>query len=72
MDLRIRNRNKLLIIGAWFLALGNIWHWFALRIVHLSDGVIDGGFGLMMGIGFGSLLLSLWRHRSSNCSQDPA
>ena len=69
MNQGFRNRNKLLLIGMWFLAGANIWHWFATRVVHLSESVIDGAFGLMIGTAIGCLLLSI---RQSKTSDDPA
>jgi hypothetical protein len=65
MNLRFQNRNKLLVIGSWLLALGNIWHWFGTRM-HFSDGVVDGAFGLLMGMGIATLLLSI-RSKLSKC-----
>jgi hypothetical protein len=65
MNFRFQNRKKLLVIGSWLLALGNIWHWFGTRM-HFSDGVVDGAFGILMGMGIATLLLSI-RSNLSKC-----
>jgi hypothetical protein len=65
-----RNQNRLLLIGMWFLACANLWHWFAPRVVHISESIIDGSFGLMTGVAIGCLLLSIVRRR--RCPDDTA
>ena len=67
-----KNRNKLLIIGLWFMAFANLWHWLASRHWHLSDSMTDGIFGVFMGVAIGCLLISIARRRTSKCSGDPA
>jgi hypothetical protein len=62
MSFRFQNRRTLLIVGSWMLALANIWQWFGHRIMHFSDGVVDGAFGLFMGVGIAVLLLSIRAH----------
>ncbi len=69
MTFRFRNPNALMIIGVWFMALANTWHWFASRIAHLSGGITDLAFGLLMGAAFGTLILHLARRRKSACSR---
>jgi hypothetical protein len=59
MSFRLQDRRTLRIIGLWSLALANVWQWFGHRMMHFPDGVVDGAFGLVMGIGIGVLLLSM-------------
>lgn len=68
MAFRFRNSNALLVIGLWLLALANIWHWFASRLAHISEGTTDLTFGFFMGAAIGVLLLSVARRRQGNCS----
>ena len=59
MSFNLQNRNKLLVVGCWLLALGNVWHWVGSRVMHFSDGIVDGAFGALMGMGIATLLLSI-------------
>ena len=58
---RFTNRNPLMCVGLMFLALGNTSHYFLQRFLEhrLSENLNDRIFGLLMGIAFGCLLLSL-------------
>ena len=51
-----------MIIGLWLLALANVWQWFGHRLMHFSDGIVDGTFGLFMGVGIAALLVSIRGH----------
>jgi hypothetical protein len=68
MGFRFRNSNALLVIGLWFLVLANVWHWFASRIAHFSEGITDATFGFFMGAAIAILLLSIARRRKSGGS----
>ncbi len=68
MSFKFRNPNALLIIGCFFMVLANTWHWFASRIVHVSEGITDLTFGFFMGAAIGTLLLHIARRRQSNCA----
>jgi uncharacterized membrane protein len=68
MSFKFLNSKALLVIGLWFLVLANVWHWFAQRIAHLSEGLTDGLFGLFMGLAIGTLLLGVARRGKTDCS----
>ncbi len=62
MLFRLMNSKKLFTMGLLFLAIANVWHWFAQR-EQFSDKWADGLFGLLMGVGIGMLLIYLGRRR---------
>ena len=61
------NSRKLLPVGLVFLAVANLWHWFAQR-EHFSDRWADLLFGFLMGVGVGILLLVIFRGRGNKGS----
>jgi len=67
MGLKFRNPKAPFFIGMSFLVTANIWHWFAERIAHISEGVTDGLFGLFMGLAIGTLILAFAGRGKRDC-----
>jgi hypothetical protein len=66
---RIDDRRNMMSMGMLCLLLANIVHWFLRPTVFLGQGLIDGTFGLLMGVSIGCNLLSL---RTRQCRRDEA
>lgn len=62
------NPQLLLRVGLLFLVLANLTHYFLPRLATLPGNVADGGMGLLYGLAFGLLLLSIRRGRNSSVS----
>jgi hypothetical protein len=66
-----RRFNKLFFVGLYFFAAANAWHWLMRHSTGLSDNLIDGVHGLLIGVAIGCMLFGIARGRS-NCRQDTA
>jgi hypothetical protein len=58
---RLKNRKSLMQIGLVFLILGNVTHFLVRPTATPARDVVDGVFGLLIGLSIGCLLLSLRR-----------
>lgn len=58
------NPQLLLRVGLLFLVLANLAQYLVPRLANLPENVADGGMGLLYGLAFGLLLLSLRRGRA--------
>jgi len=61
---RLKDRKTLMNIGLVCLILGNAAHWFLHPTARFGQGLVDGTFGLLIGISIGCLLMSLRRTES--------
>ena len=58
---KITNRHTLRTIGMATLALGAGWHALLPRVVPIGADLLDGVWGLLIGISIATMLLSLRR-----------
>jgi hypothetical protein len=58
---RLKDRKTLTQVGLVFLILGNAAHFFLRPTERFGQGLVDGVFGLLIGLSIGCLLLSLRR-----------
>jgi hypothetical protein len=56
---RLKDRNTMMRIGLVCLVLANLAHWFLRPSARFGQGLVDGTFGLLMGLSIGCLLMSL-------------
>ena len=68
---RLKDPRVMVRIGAAFLLLANLSHFFVRPTDDFWQGVGDGATGALFGIAFGCLLLGLRRGKSL-CSRDEA
>jgi hypothetical protein len=57
---RVKNPDAIIRIGLVFLILASLWRWFVHANATLSEGIVDGGTGLLYGVTIGALLLGIW------------
>jgi hypothetical protein len=58
---RLKDHSTLMRIGLVCLLLGNLSHWFLRPTAAFGQDLVDGTFGLLIGISIGCLLASLRR-----------
>ena len=66
---RFRGPRLFFVLGACCLALANLSRWLAPRLDDFGDGVADGVFGALIGMGIGLLGLALRRRWA--CKDSP-
>jgi hypothetical protein len=66
---RLKEPNTMMSIGLVCLILGNVSHYFLHPTGRFAQSLVDGTFGLFLGVSIGCLLLSV-RQRSRRCSPD--
>jgi len=58
-DKKKMGRTMMLRTGLVFLLLANLAHWFMRPTAFLGEGMLDGILGVLYGVSFGCLLMSI-------------
>jgi hypothetical protein len=67
----VKDRSTIMRMGMACLLLGNLLHYFIRPAGQLGQDVVDGGFGLLLGLAIALLVLSL-RRTGPHCSSHEA